>query len=225
MTNRKKGVPNRLITEKSPYLQQHAHDPVDWNPWTEEAFEKAEKEDKPVFLSLGYSTCHWCHVMQEESFSDPHLAEIINAHYIPVIVDREERPDLDNLYMKAVIAMSGSAGWPLNLFLTHDKKPFYGGTYFPPEDKWGKPGLKKILASFSDLWKSNREEILNTAQIVVDEMVKQKRYEPGPKLDESIFQKAYQRLFDRFDRKSGGFGTGPKFPKLGTERRKKRGVG
>jgi len=212
MASRKKGDPNRLINEKSPYLQQHAYDPVDWNPWTEEAFERAKKEDKPIFLSIGYSTCHWCHVMEEESFSDPRLAEIMNVHYIPIIVDREERPDLDNLYMKAVIAMSGSGGWPLNLFLTHDKKPFYGGTYFPPEDKWGKPGLKKILASFSGLWKSNREEIINTAQIVIDEMVKQKRYEPGPKLDESIFQKAYQRLCSRFDRQSGGFGNGPKFP-------------
>ena len=112
MTRRKKGDPNRLIHEKSPYLQQHAHDPVDWNPWTEEVFERAKKEDKPVFLSIGYSTCHWCHVMKEESFSDSHLAEIMNTCYIPVIVDREERPDLDNLYMKAAIAMSGTAGWP-----------------------------------------------------------------------------------------------------------------
>ncbi len=213
MPKKRKRHSNRLITEKSPYLLQHAHDPVDWYSWSEEVFEKAKNEDKPIFLSIGYSTCHWCHVMKEESFNDPQIAELLNTHFIPIIVDREERPDLDNLYMKAVISMTGSGGWPLNIFLTHDKKPFYGGTYFPPEDKWEMSGLKTILASFSNLWKSQRQEVLNTAAVVIDGIIRQRLDKSGPLLDQKVFGKAYERLFSSFDRQFAGFGRGAKFPR------------
>src|SRR3954447_24827794 len=126
---------NRLAKEKSPYLLQHAHNPVDWHPWGEEAFEKAKRENKPIFLSIGYSTCHWCHVMERESFSDPEVAKLLNDWFVPVKVDREERPDVDRLYMAYVLAANGSGGWPMNVFLTPTRQPFYGGTYFPPEDR------------------------------------------------------------------------------------------
>ena len=144
--------PNRLIHEKSPYLLQHAHNPVDWYPWGEEAFEKARREKQPIFLSIGYSTCHWCHVMERESFEDPATAALMNQHLVSIKVDREERPDVDALYMQAVMAMAGQGGWPLSVFLTPDLKPFYGGTYFPPEDRWGHPGFKSVLKSIAGAW-------------------------------------------------------------------------
>jgi len=138
---------NRLAKEKSPYLLQHADNPVDWYPWGDEAFAKAKKEDKPVFLSIGYSTCHWCHVMEHESFESEEIAKKMNEYFVSIKVDREERPDIDNIYMSAVQAMTGRGGWPLTVILTHDKKPFYGGTYFPPYSKWGSPGLMDIMES------------------------------------------------------------------------------
>ena len=152
---------NRLAREKSPYLLQHAHNPVDWYPWGEEAFEKAKKEDKPVLLSIGYSTCHWCHVMEEESFENSETAKAMNDHFISIKVDREERPDIDSVYMSYVMATTGSGGWPMNVFLTPDKKPFYGGTYFPPEDRYGMPGFRKLMASISEAWRTRRDEILH----------------------------------------------------------------
>ena len=156
--------PNRLIHEKSPYLLQHAYNPVDWYPWGEEAFAKARQEDKPVFLSIGYSTCYWCHVMEQESFDDPEIAKLLNDTVVPIKVDREERPDLDAIYMTAVQAMTGSGGWPMTVFLTHEGKPFYGGTYFPPEDRGGRPGLPTVLRSINEAWRTRREELLRSSQ-------------------------------------------------------------
>ena len=145
---------NLLGKEKSPYLLQHADNPVWWYPWGDLAFEKAKAEDKPVFLSIGYSTCHWCHVMEHESFENPEIAEIMNKYFVSIKVDREERPDIDNIYMKAVVSLTGSGGWPLTIFVTSDRKPFYGGTYIPAESQWGMPGLKDLLLSIHDGWQN-----------------------------------------------------------------------
>ena len=205
---------NRLVKEKSPYLLQHAYNPVDWYPWGTEAFVKAKKEDKPIFLSIGYSTCHWCHVMEEESFSNLEIAQSLNKYFVSIKVDREERPDLDNIYMNAVIAMSGSGGWPSNLFLTPDLKPFYGGTYFFPEDRWGRAGFKSILNSIAKNWQSRKEKILVSAEELVDILKKQsevKAQETAP-LDEMILKKAYEHFYVSFDAQNGGFGSAPKFP-------------
>ncbi|HDL65254.1 MAG TPA: thioredoxin domain-containing protein, partial [Proteobacteria bacterium] len=149
---------NRLRFEKSPYLLQHADNPVDWYPWGDEAFSKAKEENKPIFLSVGYSTCHWCHVMAHESFEDPAVAEILNRSFIPIKVDREERPEIDEIYMKATQLMTGSGGWPNSLFLTPEGKPFYAGTYFPPEDRFGRPGFTSILNQLSSIWRERRGE-------------------------------------------------------------------
>ena len=205
---------NRLIKEKSPYLLQHAHNPVDWYPWGAEAFLKAKKEDKPVFLSIGYSTCHWCHVMEEESFSSPEIAKILNKYFVSIKVDREERPDIDNIYMSAVIAIAGSGGWPLTVFLTPDKNPFYGGTYFPAEDRWGRPGLKNILNSIADAWKNRRDEILRSGESLT-QAIQQQSAASGKKgfpLDKETLKKSYDQFLQRFDSAYGGFGSAPKFP-------------
>ena len=150
---------NRLIHEKSPYLLQHAHNQVNWYPWGDEAFEKAKKEDKPIFLSIGYSTCHWCHVMARESFEDDDVAEFLNKHFVSIKVDREERPDLDQIYMNACHAMTGQGGWPLTVVMTSDKKPFFAGTYFPKESKWGRLGLMDLLQQLAKAWEKEREDI------------------------------------------------------------------
>src|ERR1044071_3042983 len=151
---------NRLSKEKSPYLLQHAHNPVDWYPWGDEAFEKARAEDKPIFLSIGYSTCHWCHVMERESFEDETVAAYLNEHYISIKVDREERPDVDHVYMTALQAMSGNGGWPMSVFLTPDLKPFFAGTYFPPRPMHGRASFMQVLERLSELWRDEREKIL-----------------------------------------------------------------
>lgn len=206
---------NKLINEKSPYLLQHAHNPVDWYPWGNEAFEKAKEEDKPIFLSIGYSTCHWCHVMEEESFSNPEIAAIMNKYFISIKVDREERPDIDNIYMQAVMAMTGRGGWPLTVFLTPDKKPFYGGTYFPPEDRWGRPGLKTILNSIADAWKNRKDEILRSGDSLTQAIKQQQVVAKDDKtfsLDKDTFKKAYTQFLQRFDSTYGGFAGAPKFP-------------
>ena len=205
---------NKLIGEKSPYLLQHAHNPVDWFPWGNEAFEKAKKEDKPIFLSIGYSTCHWCHVMEEESFSNQEIAKIMNKYFVSIKVDREERPDIDNIYMNAVMLMTGSGGWPLTVFLTPDKKPFYGGTYFPPEDKWGRAGFKTILNSIADGWPKNRDEILRSSESLT-QAIRQEALSRGKTtfiLNEKTLEQAYTQFQGRFDSSHGGFGAAPKFP-------------
>src|SRR5215467_1333945 len=153
------GVPNRLAGETSPYLLQHAHNPVDWYPWGREALERSKTEDKPILLSIGYSACHWCHVMERESFEDPHTAAIMNAHFVNIKVDREERPDLDAIYMQAVQAMTGSGGWPMTVFLAPDGTPFYGGTYFPPTDHHNMPAFTRVLEAIDSAWRTRRDEV------------------------------------------------------------------
>jgi len=155
---------NRLSNEKSPYLLQHANNPVEWFPWSEEAFLKASKEDKPVFLSIGYSTCHWCHVMEKESFEDNEIAGLMNDAFVSIKVDREERPDIDNIYMTVCHMLTGSGGWPLTIIMTPEKKPFFAGTYFPKDDRFGRMGMKELVPRIKELWKTKRGEINNSAK-------------------------------------------------------------
>ncbi len=214
MANKKETYTNRLSKEKSPYLLQHAHNPVDWFSWSDEAFDKAKKEDKPLFVSIGYSTCHWCHVMEEEAFARKEIADILNKNFISIKVDREERPDLDQVYMQAVMAMTGSGGWPLNVFMTQDKKPFYGGTYFPIEDKWGRPGFKTLLLSIADTWKSHREKLIDSAQGLAAALSKQQEGKAQKEftIDETLLKNAYEGFSGNFDPEYGGFSDAPKFP-------------
>ncbi|WP_457600391.1 thioredoxin domain-containing protein [Hydrogenivirga sp.] len=204
---------NRLIKEKSPYLQQHAYNPVDWYPWGEEAFEKAEKEDKPVFLSIGYSTCHWCHVMERESFEDEEIARILNENYVPVKVDREERPDIDSVYMSVCQMLTGSGGWPLTIIMTPDRKPFFAGTYFPKESIYRRPGLKDILLRIAELWRTDRQKVLTAASQIV-EALSQSEEESyiGEALDEAVLHKGFAELYHSYDETYGGFGNALKFP-------------
>lgn len=202
---------NRLKQEKSPYLLQHANNPVNWYPWGDEAFTKAKTEDKPIFLSVGYSTCHWCHVMERESFEDPEVAELLNKYYVSVKVDREERPDVDHIYMTICQAMTDSGGWPLTVVMTPEKKPFFAGTYFPKESKWGRPGLMDILGQISSAWQQKRGELIEAGEQVV-EAIKPRISSSRGELSGETLEKAY-RLFSRqFDPEFGGFGPAPKFP-------------
>ncbi len=203
---------NKLIDTGNPYLLQHAHNPVDWFPWGSEAFEKAKKEDKPVFLSIGYSTCHWCHVMERGSFEDERIAGIMNEHFISIKVDRESRPDIDRIYMTAVTAMTGSGGWPLSVFMTPEGKPFYGGTYFPPKDSFGRPGFERVLLTIADVWKNRRQELIDSAgrlSELLNEVNTPASKEP---LSPDILTAAFNRLRDMFEPVNGGFGSAPKFP-------------
>src|SRR3954453_8647253 len=163
---------NHLASEKSPYLLQHAHNPVDWYPWGEGAFSKAREENKPIFLSVGYSTCHWCHVMERESFENQALADLLNRFFIPVKVDREERPDVDRVYMTFVQATTGGGGWPMSVWLTPDLKPFYGGTYFPPDSRWGRPVFVSVLEQLAKAWQTDRSQIVKSGQEIVEELEK-----------------------------------------------------
>ena len=203
---------NRLIHEKSPYLLQHAYNPVDWYPWGQEAFDKAKKEDKPIFLSIGYSTCHWCHVMEEESYSDPRIAKILNDNFIAIKVDREERPDIDNIYMKAVEAMTGSGGWPLNVFLTPGLKPFYGGTYFPPTSRWGQSGLDTVLTDIAQQWKTQKDLIFWQAMDLKSGAAATEGIPMTQGLNQDTLKNAYEQLRSNFDNQNGGFGGRIKFP-------------
>ena len=159
-------MPNRLIDETSPYLLQHAHNPVDWYAWSDEALQRAQKEDKPILLSIGYSACHWCHVMEHESFENEAIAKLMNDNFINIKVDREERPDLDQVYMSAVQIMTGSGGWPLTVFLLPNGEPFYGGTYFPPDDRYGRPGFPRLLTNIADAYRNRRKEVQDNAQML-----------------------------------------------------------
>ncbi|MDI9597497.1 MAG: thioredoxin domain-containing protein, partial [Atribacterota bacterium] len=203
---------NRLLYEKSPYLQQHAHNPVNWFPWKEEAFNKANKENKPVFLSIGYSTCHWCHVMAHESFEDESVARLINEIFIPVKVDREERPDIDKVYIQVAILMTGSGGWPLTIFLTPDKTPFFAATYIPKNNQYGHKGLIEILQQVKELWKYQQNKLLEQGNQLIDALQKNSVNLNGEILTNEILERAYQEFSDRFDNKAGGFGKAPKFP-------------
>ena len=200
---------NRLINEKSPYLRQHAENPVDWYPWGAEAFEKARREDKPVFLSIGYSTCHWCHVMAHESFEDQGVAEILNKYYVPVKVDREERPDVDSVYMQACVAANGSGGWPLTAILTPEQEPFFIGTYFPKENRGGRMGLRFLLSAIAEKWNSDRDELLHTAKEMTAYL--RQESETGEPADD-LPQKAMEQLMGSYDKEYGGFGWSTKFP-------------
>ena len=202
---------NRLKQEKSPYLMQHGENPVDWYPWCDEAFLTAAREDKPIFLSIGYSTCHWCHVMAHESFADSEVADLLNRAFISIKVDREERPDIDAVYMSVCQAMTGSGGWPLTIFMTPEQKPFFAGTYFPKYGGYGRFGLMDLLEWVADLWKNNREELLRAGSQITA-AINQEQTGNGQKPNRSLVERAYSQLAKRFDHKWGGFGAAPKFP-------------
>lgn len=202
---------NHLKSEKSLYLLQHADNPVDWYPWGKEAFEKAKKEDRPIFLSIGYSTCHWCHVMAHESFEDAQVAEALNSNYVCIKVDREERPDIDSVYMTACQAVTGSGGWPLTAILTPDQKPFFLGTYFPKYPHYGQPGLLELLQEINSLWRNNRRRLLETGQQIA-EFISIRDHAPDSAPDKKILKRAFERYKQQYDSRWGGFGNAPKFP-------------
>jgi uncharacterized protein YyaL (SSP411 family) len=201
---------NRLARERSPYLLQHAQNPVDWYPWGDEAFAKARTEDKPIFLSIGYSTCHWCHVMEHESFESDQIAAVLNQQYVAIKVDREERPDVDRVYMTFVQATTGSGGWPMSVWLTPDLKPFYGGTYFPPESRWGRPGFVDILGEIARVWGTESEKVQGSAEAVTAQL----RGVGAATLSTSVpdaaaLERTATTFREAFDRVNGGFGTSP----------------
>lgn len=205
---------NRLASETSPYLLQHAGNPVDWYPWGEEAFQKAKRENKPIFLSIGYSSCHWCHVMERESFEDPEIARLMNSNFVSIKVDREERPDVDEIYMKSVVTMTGSGGWPLNVFLTPSLEPFYGGTYFPPTPRYGMPSFSNVLRSISQSWKSDRKRIVESASQMKRSLVEMYDFKRSDSslVDQTPLGECFETLAGSFDESHGGFGNAPKFP-------------
>ncbi|HMV51945.1 MAG TPA: thioredoxin domain-containing protein, partial [Blastocatellia bacterium] len=204
---------NRLIHETSPYLLQHAHNPVDWHAWGEDALERARREDKPILLSIGYSACHWCHVMEKESFEHEAIARLMNDNFINIKVDREERPDLDTIYMNAVQMMTGHGGWPMTVFLTPEGKPFYGGTYYPPTDRGGMPGFPRILISIAEAYRDKREEIAESADGLLTHLKSLDSLQPQEtELGHDITDSAAKNLLRMFDTDDGGFGRAPKFP-------------
>jgi uncharacterized protein YyaL (SSP411 family) len=205
---------NRLVHENSPYLQQHAHNPVDWFPWGDEAFEKARRENKPIFLSIGYSTCHWCHVMERESFENEEIAALMNERFVSIKVDREERPDIDKIYMTATQATTGGGGWPMSVWLTPDLKPFYCGTYFPPDARWGRPGFKEVLQRVHEVWESNPDGIRDQANRLTEALEQQMTLVGnGGKLDATPLQLGVEQFRASYDATHGGFGGAPKFPR------------
>src|SRR5579863_183108 len=208
---------NRLAQEKSPYLLQHAHNPVDWRPWGEEAFAAARAENKPIFLSVGYSTCHWCHVMERESFENEDIAGILNRDYISIKVDREERPDVDRIYMTFVQATTGSGGWPMSVWLTPELKPFFGGTYYPPQNRFGHPGFASILTQIAEAWDKDREQIVASARDVVKQLEQHVAVQPahsgGAAIDAGVPDSGFSIFRRTFDTQLGGFGGAPKFPR------------
>jgi len=206
---------NRLAQEKSPYLRQHMHNPVDWYPWGEAAFKKARAEGKPILLSIGYSTCHWCHVMERESFEDEAVGEFLKKHFVAIKLDREERPDVDKIYMTAVQAMGQGGGWPLNVFLTPDLKPFYGGTYFPPQPKFGRPSFLQLLERISELWVEKRKEISESAGQIAEQLKSLGEHEANRDavLAPAVLTNALKRMTAEYDPRNGGFGRAPKFPR------------
>ncbi len=204
---------NHLIHETSPYLLQHAHNPVDWYPWGEEAFAKARAENKPVLLSIGYSACHWCHVMAHESFEDEEIARLMNENFVNIKVDREERPDLDQIYMNAVQMMTHHGGWPMTVFLTPEGVPFYGGTYFPPQDRYNIPGFPRVLIGVAEAYNQRREDITETGTSLLNELrrLSQSAASDSP-IEKELLDAAYAGIVRSFDSTNGGFGGAPKFP-------------
>src|SRR5215211_4359611 len=206
-------MPNQLSHESSPYLLQHANNPVDWYPWGEEALAKARAESKPIFLSIGYAACHWCHVMEHESFEDPETAAMMNEHFVSIKVDREERPDLDSIYMQATTAMTGSGGWPMSVFLTPDLRPFYAGTYFPPVRRYNMPSFKEILLSLAKAWNDERAEVDRVGDQVFQYIKPQELSgETKDTLSAQSLEDALKALLDAYDWGNGGWGGAPKFP-------------
>ncbi|MBI4548741.1 MAG: thioredoxin domain-containing protein [Ignavibacteriae bacterium] len=206
--------PNRLINEKSPYLLQHAYNPVDWYPWGEEAFQKARRENKPIFLSVGYSTCYWCHVMEREVFENDSIAKLMNQYVVSIKVDREERPDVDRVYMTALQGMTGGGGWPMSMFLTPDLKPFYGGTYIPPESRWGRPGFKDVVQQIHDAWINDRQRIFDVSQRVETFLRENSKRQAGStQVGPQILDKGFESFVRSYDTRYGGFGGAPKFPR------------
>ncbi len=203
---------NKLITEKSPYLLQHAYNPVDWFAWTDEAFDKSKQEDKPIFVSIGYSTCHWCHVMEKESFEDEEVAALMNDLFISIKVDREERPDIDGIYMTICQMLTGSGGWPLTIIMTPDKKPFFAGTYFPKSERFGRMGLMQLIPRIKELWQTKRDDLLKSAEEISSAVSKNTQMISNEELNEQVLKKAFSNLKNRFDPEFGGFGNAPKFP-------------
>jgi uncharacterized protein YyaL (SSP411 family) len=204
---------NRLAHETSPYLRQHRHNPVDWYPWGPEALARARQLDRPIFLSIGYAACHWCHVMEHESFENQEIAKILNDHFVSIKVDREERPDLDQIYMTSVQLLTGQGGWPMSVFLTPDLRPFTGGTYFPPDDRYGRPGFKRLLLTVADWWKTRRGEVDEAAVVITDALRNSTRLRPQEGgLDDALLRQAADVLARAFDPQNGGFGAAPKFP-------------
>ena len=210
-------MPNRLQHEPSPYLRQHADNPVDWRPWGEEAFEAARRDDRPIFLSIGYSTCHWCHVMEHESFEDEGVARLLNDHFIAIKVDREERPDVDRVYMAFVQATTGSGGWPMSVWLTPELKPFLGGTYFPPSGRGGRPGFEDVLREIVQRWSTGREALVRSANTIVDRLREMQQRPAGAAVDgvagTDALATGVQQFVESFDERHGGFGGAPKFPR------------
>lgn len=202
---------NKLKSETSPYLLQHAENPVNWYPWCEEAFEKAESEDKPIFLSIGYSTCHWCHVMAHESFEDKKTAEVLNKYFVSIKVDREERPDIDSVYMSVCQAFTGSGGWPMSIFMTADKKPFFAGTYFPPQSHYGMPGFSDLLNAIANQWNNDRSKLLQSADEIISHLKKAESTKRNVS-NENLTENAVRIFSQSFDSVYGGFGSAPKFP-------------
>ena len=210
--NQKEKFVNRLAKESSPYLLQHKNNPVDWYPWGQEAFDKAIELDRPIFLSIGYSTCHWCHVMEHESFEDEQVAQLLNENFISIKVDREERPEIDHVYMSVCQAMTGRGGWPLTIIMTPQKEPFFAGTYFPKSGRLGRPGMLELLPSIADAWKNKRTELVQSAQKVNEFLQNSNQKTQGDELDVTILTDTYSQFVNRYDKVHGGFGTQPKFP-------------
>src|SRR5689334_9686477 len=206
MTNTAKTPRNRLQGETSPYLLQHAGNPVDWYPWGREALDRAKAEGKPIFLSVGYSACHWCHVMERESFEDEAIARLLNASFVSVKVDREERPDIDEIYMKAVQSMTGSGGWPMSVFLTPELEPFYGGTYFPPRSAYGRPGFAELLAALARAWREDRENVAAHGRKLAARIAAEGTWNATAELDPKVLDRSLAALAGNHDAEWGGFG-------------------
>jgi len=207
-------MPNRLANETSPYLLQHAHNPVDWYPWGDEALRRAREENKPIFLSIGYAACHWCHVMEHESFEDAETARLMNERFVNIKVDREERPDLDAIYMQAVVAMTGQGGWPMSVWLTPDGVPFYGGTYFPPSARHGLPAFRQVLAALAEAWQQQAGDVERATARMRDYLTTDSRLlgEPSGQLNPDLLDVMVQNVGSAFDWRNGGWGRAPKFP-------------
>ena len=210
--NERDGKMNRLGDSQSPYLLQHKNNPVDWYPWSEDAFDKAKKQNKPIFLSIGYSTCHWCHVMEHESFEDNEVAKLMNDNFISIKVDREEMPEIDHLYMSVCQAMTGRGGWPLTIVMTPDKEPFFAGTYFPKKGNNSQPGMMELIPSLMNAWVNKQGDIKQTIEQVNNYLIRSNNYAASKQINEETIKNAFVNFSEKFDNEFGGFGDSPKFP-------------